>query len=111
MPSRHLLQDLQDLPDLIDSHYKEVTKEIIEFKNKLKEIEAIEKYYERNFLFQLRTHTQQKKKEIQQKLNNTLANEILDFNEKVKLHSESYDKIKDSLKTVYELFYLLSDKL
>jgi len=111
MPSRHLLQDLQDLPDSIDSHYKEVTKEIIEFKNKLKEIEAIEKYYERNFLFQLRTHTQQKKKEIQQKLNNTLANEILDFNEKVKLHSESYDKIKDSLKTVYELFYLLSDKL
>jgi hypothetical protein len=111
MPSIHLLQDLQDLPDLIDSHYKEVTKEIIEFKNKLKEIEAIEKYYERNFLFQLRTHTQQKKKEIQQKLNNTLANEILDFNEKVKLHSESYDKIKDSLKTVYELFYLLSDKL
>jgi len=111
MPSRHLLQDLQDLPDLIDSHYKEVTKEIIEFKNKLKEIEAIEKYYDRNFLFQLRTHTQQKKKEIQQKLNNTLANEILDFNEKVKLHSESYDKIKDSLKTVYELFYLLSDKL
>ena len=111
MPSIHLLQDLQDLPDLIDSHYKEVTKEIIEFKNKLKEIEAIEKYYDRNFLFQLRTHTQQKKKEIQQKLNNTLANEILDFNEKVKLHSESYDKIKDSLKTVYELFYLLSDKL
>ncbi len=35
MPSRHLLQDLQDLPDLIDSHYKEVTKEIIEFKNKI----------------------------------------------------------------------------
>ena len=111
MPSRYLLQDLQDLPDFIESHYKEVTKEIIGLKNKLKEIEAIEKYYERNFLFQLRTHTQQKKKEIQQKLNNTLANEILDFNEKVKLHSESYDKIKDSLKTVYELFYLLSDKL
>ena len=111
MRSRYLLPDLQDLPDFIERHYKEVTKEIIEFKNKLKEIEAIEKYYERNFLFQLRTHTQQKKKEIQQKLNNTLANEILDFNEKVKLHSESYDKIKDSLKTVYELFYLLSDKL
>ena len=66
------LQDVQDLPDFIDSHYKEVTKEIIGLKNKLQEIEAIEKYYERNFLFELRTNTQQKKKEIQQKLKNTL---------------------------------------
>ena len=41
MPSRHLLQDLQDLPDLIDSHYKEVTKEIIEFKNKFFEISQL----------------------------------------------------------------------
>jgi DNA repair exonuclease SbcCD ATPase subunit len=102
------LQDVQDLPDFIDSHYKEVTKEIIGLKNKLQEIEAIEKYYERNFLFELRTNTQQKKKEIQQKLNNTLANEILDCNEKVKLHSENYDKIKDCLNTVYELYYLLT---
>jgi len=94
-----------------DSLDRRIKGKILFFKNKIEEIEAIEKYYERNFLFQLRTHTQQKKKEIQQKLNNTLANEILDFNEKVKLHSESYDKIKDSLKTVYELFYLLSDKL
>ena len=94
-----------------DSLDRRIKGKILFLKNKIEEIEAIEKYYERNFLFQLRTHTQQKKKEIQQKLNNTLANEILDFNEKVKLHSESYDKIKDSLKTVYELFYLLSDKL
>jgi hypothetical protein len=43
------LQDVQDLPDFIDSHYKEVTKEIIGLKNKLQEIEAIEKYYERKF--------------------------------------------------------------
>jgi hypothetical protein len=68
MPSRYLLQDFQDLPDFIESHYKEVTKEIIEFKNKLKEIEAIEKYYERNFLFELATITRQKKRKIQQKL-------------------------------------------
>ena len=39
------LQDVQDLPDFIDSHYKEVTKEIIGLKNKLQEIEAIEKYF------------------------------------------------------------------
>ena len=102
MPSRHLLQDLQDLPDLIDSHYKEVTKEIIEFKNKLKEIEAIEKYYERNFLFQLRTHTQQKKKEIQQKLYNILTNEILDGTEKFDLHLKISKIIKDGVQSVSE---------
>ena len=44
-------------------------------KNKLQEIEAIEKYYERNFLFELRTNTQQKKKEIQQKLMKKLINQ------------------------------------
>ncbi len=45
------LQDVQDLPDFIDSHYKEVTKEILGLKNKLQEIEAIEKYYEIRELF------------------------------------------------------------
>ena len=37
-------------------------------KNKFEEIEAIEKYYERNFLFELATITRQKKRKIQQKL-------------------------------------------
>jgi len=64
MPSRYLLQDFQDLPDFIESHYKEVTKEIIGLKNKLKEIEANEKYYERNFLVE----TQQKRKKFNKNL-------------------------------------------
>ncbi len=87
MPSRYLLQDLQDLPDFIESHYKEVTKEIIGLKNKLKEIEANEKYYERNFLFELRTNTQQEKKEIQQKLDD-FHHEILEGKLKSILHLE-----------------------
>ncbi len=36
--------------------------------NKLEEIEAIEKYFERNFLFELTIITRQKKRKIQQKL-------------------------------------------
>ena len=87
MPSRYLLQDFQDLPDFIESHYKEVTKEIIGLKNKLEEIEAIEKYYERNFLFELRTNTRQKKKEIQQKLDD-FHHEILEGELKRALHLE-----------------------
>jgi hypothetical protein len=83
MPSRYLLQDFQDLPDFIESHYKEVTKEIIGLKNKLKEIEANEKYHERNVLVE----TQQKKKEIQQKLDD-FHHEILEGELKRALHLE-----------------------
>jgi hypothetical protein len=42
--------------------------EIVFLKNKLEEIEAIEKYFERNFLFELTIITRQKKRKIQQKL-------------------------------------------
>ena len=49
-----------------------LTQKIVLFKNKLEEIEAIEKYFERNFLFELTTITRQKKRKIQQKLKNTL---------------------------------------
>jgi ketopantoate reductase len=42
--------------------------EIVFLKNKLEEIEAIEKYFERNFLFELTTITRQKKRKTQQKL-------------------------------------------
>jgi ketopantoate reductase len=41
---------------------------ILFLKNKLEEIEAIEKYFERNFLFELTTITRQKKRKTQQKL-------------------------------------------
>jgi len=54
MPLTYLLQDT---PDLVESHYKEVTKEIIDLKNELEEIKAT-------------PNTQQKKKEIQGKLLN-----------------------------------------
>jgi hypothetical protein len=105
MPSRYLFQDLQDLkdlPDFIESHFKEVKKEITGLKNKLEEIEAIEKYYERNFLFELRTNTRQKKKEIQQKLYNILTNEIWDGTEKFDLHLKISKIIKDGVQSVSE---------
>jgi len=59
MPSRYYLQDFPD---------KEIIQQIIVLKDKLEEIEAIEKYFERNFLFELTTITRQKKRKIQQKL-------------------------------------------
>jgi len=54
----------------IERHYKEVTKQMIGLKNKLEEIEAFEKNYERNSLFELETITQQNKRKIQQELLN-----------------------------------------
>ena len=45
-----------------------LTQKIVFLKNKLEEIEAIEKYFERNFLFELTIITRQKKRKIQQKL-------------------------------------------
>ena len=45
-----------------------ITQKIVFLKNKLEKIEAIEKYFERNFLFELTTITRQKKRKIQQKL-------------------------------------------
>ena len=55
MPSRYYLQDFPD---------KEIIQQIIVLKDKLEEIEAIEKYYERNFLFMLRTYTQKKREKF-----------------------------------------------
>jgi len=49
----------------IERHYKEVTKQMIGLKKKLEEIEAFEKKYERNSLFELETITQQNKRKIQ----------------------------------------------
>jgi hypothetical protein len=49
----------------IERHYKEVTKQMIVLKKKLEEIEAFEKNYERNSLFELETITQQNKRKIQ----------------------------------------------
>jgi len=64
MASMALIQDLpEDLPEVIESHFKEVTKQIIGLKNKLEEIKAIEKYYERNSLFELKTITYTAKQE------------------------------------------------
>jgi hypothetical protein len=51
-----------------DSLDRRIKGKILFFKNKIEEIEAIEKYYERNFLFELATITRQKKRKIQQKL-------------------------------------------
>jgi len=77
MASMALIQDLpEDLPEVIESHFKEVTKQIIGLKNKLEEIKAIEKYYERNSLFELKTITQQNKRKIEQELKNILNVEM-----------------------------------
>ena len=51
-----------------NSPEERLTQKIVFLKNKLEEIEAIEKYFERNFLFELTTITRQKKRKIQQKL-------------------------------------------
>ncbi len=48
-----------------------ITQNIVFLQNKLEEIEEIEKYFERNFLFELTTITRQKKRKIQQKLKDT----------------------------------------
>jgi len=60
MPSRYYL--LEDLPHLTEIHYTKIIKEIIVLSNKLKEIEAIKKYFARNFLFELKTIIQKKGK-------------------------------------------------
>ena len=52
-------------PNTLDGRLRQ---EIVFLKNKLEEIEAIEKYFERNFLFELTIITRQKKRKIQQKL-------------------------------------------
>ena len=94
-----LIQDLpEDLPEVIESYFKEVTKQIIGLKNKLEEIKAIEKYYERNFLFELRTNTQQKKKEIQEKLLNILLFTISDGEKAMKHHFISILRLKAGLR-------------
>jgi hypothetical protein len=54
-----------------DSLDRRIKWKILFKKNKFEEIEAIEKYYERNFLLELSTITRQKKRKIQQKLKDT----------------------------------------
>jgi hypothetical protein len=82
MPLTYLLQDT---PDLVESHYKEVTKEIIDLKNELEEIKAT-------------PNTQQKKKEIQGKLLNILIFTISDGEKAMKHHFISILRLKAGLR-------------
>ena len=81
-----------------DSLDRRIKGKILFFKNKIEEIEAIEKYYERNFLFQLRTHTQQKKKEIQKKLLDILLLTISDGEKAKELHFRSILRLSTGLR-------------
>ena len=85
MRSRYLLPDLQDLPDFIERHYKEVTKEIIDLKNELEEIKAS-------------PNTQQKKKEIQKKLLDILLLTISDGEKAKELHFRSILRLSTGLR-------------
>jgi len=82
MPLTYLLQDT---PDLVESHYKEVTKEIIDLKNELEEIKAT-------------PNTQQKKKEIQKKLLDILLLTISDGEKAMKHHFISILRLKAGLR-------------
>ncbi len=82
MPLRY---SLQELPDFIESHYKEVTKEIIDLKSELEEIEAS-------------PNTQQKKKEIQEKLFNILIGTISDSQKSKGHHFRSIQSLKAGLR-------------
>jgi hypothetical protein len=85
MRSRYLLPDLQDLPDFIECHYKEVTKEIIDLTNELEEIKAS-------------PNTQQKKKEIQKKLLDILLLTISDGEKAKELHFRSILRLSTGLR-------------
>ena len=80
MPSRYLFQDLQDLkdlPDFIESHFKEVKKEITGLKNKLEEIEAIENYFARNLLFEQKQLHNKRKGKFNKKFKKFLTLQLL----------------------------------
>jgi hypothetical protein len=66
MPSRYYL--LQDLPHVNQIHYSKKVREILELRKKIRELNALENYFSRNLLFELKTIIQQKRKKIQRKL-------------------------------------------
>ena len=90
MPLTYLLQDT---PDLVESHYKEVTKEIIDLKNELEDLL-------KNELEEIKAtpNTQQKKKEIQEKLLNILLFTISDGEKAMKHHFISIISLKAGLR-------------
>jgi|694.fasta_scaffold84970_7 hypothetical protein len=93
MRSRYLLPDLQDLPDFIERHYKEVTKEIIDLKNELEDLL-------KNELEEIKAspNTQQKKKEIQKKLLDILLLTISDGEKAKELHFRSILRLSTGLR-------------
>jgi hypothetical protein len=68
--------------------------EIIELQKKLREIEAIENYFEKYLLFELKTITQQKKGKIQQKIKKILDTSTSRCIRKIQLYSRILKKLK-----------------
>jgi hypothetical protein len=97
MPLRY--DHLKDLPNLIKKQHMKKIAEISEYINelqtKLQECEAMEQYFERNSLFELKTITQQKKRKLKRKLTKLIDSSIFYCDRKLQLHSEIVTGLMD----------------
>jgi hypothetical protein len=97
MPLRY--DHLKDLPNLIKKQHMKKIVEIREYINelqtKLQECEAMEQYFERNSLFELKTITQQKKRKLKRKLTKLIDSSIFYCDRKLQLHSEIVTGLMD----------------
>jgi len=85
---------LKLVPLFIETHYANKVIEIIELQKKLRKIEAIENYFEKYLLFELKTITQQKKGKIQQKIKKILDTSTSRCIRKIQLYSRILKKLK-----------------
>ncbi len=92
MPSRYYL--LQDLPHVNEIHYSKKIREILELRKKIKELNALENYFSRNLLFELKTIIQQKRKKIQRKLGRFIHTAMAECALKLQLYLNVVIKIQ-----------------
>ncbi len=98
------MQDLKFLLlFILETHYADKITEIIALQKKLREIEAIENYFARNLLFELKTITQQKKRKIQQKIQKILDTSTSNCKRKIRLYSRILKKLKGTREVLKHL--------
>ena len=98
------MQDLKFLLlFILETQYADKITEIIALQKKLREIEAIENYFARNLLFELKTITQQKKRKIQQKIQKILDTSTSNCKRKIRLYSRILKKLKGTREVLKHL--------
>lgn len=77
---------LKDLPKVLDKKFKKVTDELLALDKKYDQNQALQKYFERNSLFELQKLTKAKNKRVKHKIKKIINLTLNELENKLSLH-------------------------